>query len=365
MQGQAGRRRFAEGGREVSRLPAIAVLGSAVLVAAAVVAASIGFGGDGADPSPRAAGPTIATVPVTRGTLTQTQQVNGTLGYGTPVRVTARSEGTVTWLPALGATVQRGQAMYQVDNRPVSLFYGARPFFRPLRVDDTGKDVTELERNLAALGYTGFTVDTDYTAATATAVRKWQKDHSRTQTGVFDLAAVVIAPAAVRVAALALQPGDPASGRVLSYTGTTRVVQIPLDVAWQSMARKGSAATVTLPDGRNVAGTVATVGSVATAGDQPDDPATIDVTVTVADQAGLGTLDQAPVTVTLVSARARNVLNVPVAALVALAGGDTGVQVVTGSTSHYVTVRLGMFANGRVQISGGGVIEGTLVGVPS
>jgi hypothetical protein len=107
------------------------------------------------------------------------------------------------------------------------------------------------------------------------------------------------------------------------------------------------------------------MGSVATAGDQPDDPATIDVTVTVADQAGLGTLDQAPVTVTLVSARARNVLNVPVAALVALAGGDTGVQVVTGSTSHYVTVRLGMFANGRVQISGGGVIEGTLVGVPS
>jgi hypothetical protein len=87
--------------------------------------------------------------------------------------------------------------------------------------------------------------------------------------------------------------------------------------------------------------------------------------VTVADQSGLGTLDQAPVTVTLVSASVENVLTVPVAALVALVEGGTGVQVVTGSTSRYVTVKLGMFANGRVEISGDGIVEGTMVGVPS
>ncbi|MEN3304401.1 MAG: hypothetical protein V7603_603 [Micromonosporaceae bacterium] len=349
----------------MSRLRAGAVAGSTILAAAAVAAASVGFGDNGSTPSTGTTGPTLATALVTRTTLRQTQQVNGTLGYGTPVRVTAPGNGTVTWLPAPGAVVNRGQPVYQVDNRPVSLFYGRHPFYRPLRSGDSGEDVRELEANLAALGYTGFTVDTRYTAATATAVRKWQKDHSFTRTGVFDLAAVVLAPGAVRIAALAGQLGDPARGQVLSYSGTRRVVQIPLDVALQGLARRGSAATVTLPDGRSVAGTVATVGSVATPGNQPGGPATIAVTVTVADQPALGTLDQAPVTVTLVAASVQNVLTVPVAALVALADGGTGVQVVTGSTSRYVTVRLGMFGNGRVEISGPGIVEGTPVGVPS
>jgi peptidoglycan hydrolase-like protein with peptidoglycan-binding domain len=348
----------------VSRLRTAALAGSAIVVAAAIVAASVGLGGGGANPPPTA-GPTLATAPVTRGTLTQTQLVNGTLGYGTPVRVTARGSGTITWLPALGAVVNRGQAMYQVDNRPVSLFYGDRPFYRSLHTGDSGEDVKELEQNLAALGYSGLTVDTTYTAATATAVRKWQKDHSLTETGTFDPAEVVLASGALRVASLDVQRGDPASGPVLSYSGTTRVVQIPLDVALQDLVKQGNTAKVTLPDGKSVDGIVATVGSVATAGHSPTDPATIDVTVTVTDQSGLGTLDQAPVTVTLVAATVQNVLTVPVAALVALTDGGTGVQLVTGSTSHYVTVQLGMFANGRVQISGDGIVEGTLVGVPS
>jgi peptidoglycan hydrolase-like protein with peptidoglycan-binding domain len=347
------------------RLRVIMAAGSAVAVAAAVVAAAVGFGGTGGNPSPQSSGPAMSTAPVTRSTLTQTQQVNGTLGYGTPVRVNARGNGTITSLPALGTVVNRGEALYQVDNRPVSLFYGGLPFYRSLHTGDSGPDVEEVEENLAALGYTGFAVDTKYTAATETAVRKWQTDHSLTATGVFDLAAVALAPAAVRVASVDLQLGDPANGQVLSYSGTTRVVQIPLDVALQSMAKTGSAATVTLPDGTNVPGTLTTVGSVAVAGRLADAPATIDVTVTVADQSKLGALDQAPVTVTLIAASVENVLTVPVAALVALANNGTGVQVVTGSTSRYVTVRLGMFANGRVQITGDGIAEGTLVGIPS
>jgi peptidoglycan hydrolase-like protein with peptidoglycan-binding domain len=349
----------------MTRRRTAAVTGAAAVVAAAVVAAQVGFGGNGASPSPSTTGPALATAPITRTTLTQTQQVNGTLGYGPPVRVSAHGGGTISWLPALGAMIRRGGQVFQVDYRPVSLFYGGRPFYRSLRSGDSGQDVKQLERNLAALGYTGITVDTSYTASTAAAVREWQEDHSYTRTGVFDPATVVLAPGAVRIAALDVQPGDPANGRMLSYSGTTRVVQIPLDVALQGMAKKGSAATVILPDGKNVAGIISQVGSVATPGHEATDPATIQVTVTVADQSKLGTLDQAPVTVTLVAASVHNVLTVPVAALVALADGGTGVQVVTGSTAHYVTVQLGMFANGRVQISGAGIAEGTLVGVPS
>jgi peptidoglycan hydrolase-like protein with peptidoglycan-binding domain len=340
------------------------VAGAAGAVAAAVAGAAVGLGG-GAAGTGRGTGPALATAPVTRATLTQEQQVNGTLGYGAPVTVNGRGSGVITWLPAPGAVIRRGQPVYKADNRPVPLFYGRLPLYRPLQIGDTGADVTEAERNLAALGYTGLTVDTYYTAATAAAVWRWQHDLGLTPTGVLTPADVVLAPGRLRVASLAAHLGDQATGPALTYTGTTRGVTVALDVALQGLARPGAAATVTLPDGRTVGGTIATVGAVATAGSTATDPATIAVTVTVASQAALGRLDQAPVTVKLVSARAANVLTVPVAALVALAGGGYGVQVVTGTATRYVPVQLGMFAGGRVQVTGAGLAAGTRVGVPS
>src|SRR5215510_7638675 len=143
--------------------------------AGAVAGAAVGLGG-GAAGTGRGTGPVLATVPVTRATLTQTQQVNGTLGYGAPVTVNGRGSGVITWLPAPGAVIGRGQPVYKADNRPVPLFCGRLPLYRPLHIGDTGDDVTEAERNLAALGYTGLTVDEYYTAATAAAVWRWQHD---------------------------------------------------------------------------------------------------------------------------------------------------------------------------------------------
>jgi peptidoglycan hydrolase-like protein with peptidoglycan-binding domain len=343
----------------------VLVTGSAVLVAAAAGVATVGLGGHDAPPPARDTGLPPATATVTRTTLTQTQDVNGTLGHGTPTPVAASGPGTITWLPRPGAVIDRGRPVYKRDDLPVPLLLGGLPLYRELRPGLTGADVEEVEANLAALGYTGLTVDSTYTAATASAVRRWQRDLGLTQTGVLDPASVVVAPAAMRVASVAAHVGDPAGGQLLAYTGTTRIVRIALDVALQTLVRPGIAATITLPDAKTVRGTVATVGSVAAAGHQQGDPATIEVTVTVADQAALGTLDEAPVTVRLVSATVRDVLTVPVAALTVLADGRYGLQVVTGSASHVVPVELGMFAGGRVQVSGDGVTEGARVGVPS
>jgi hypothetical protein len=337
-------------------------VGATALVAGAVAVAAVGFGGSGARPAAATNLPP-ATAPVTNATLAQTERVSGSVGYGNPVTVSARGRGTLTWLPAAGTTVHRGQAVYRLDNVPVPLWYGSLPLYRALRPGLTGADVQEVEENLAALGYTGFTVDDEYTEVTASAVRRWQHDLGATENGTIDPAALIVAPDAVRVAAVRAGLGDPASGQVLTYTGTTRVVTVALDVAKQDLAKQGTSATVTLPDNRTVAGTVANVGTVATAGQQGN-PATIDVVVDLADQAALGTLDQAPVAVTLVSAKAENVLTVPVTALLALAEGGYGVQVVTGSTGRYVPVKTGMFASGRVEISGTGISAGTMVGVP-
>jgi peptidoglycan hydrolase-like protein with peptidoglycan-binding domain len=336
------------------------VVGSVVAVAGAVTAASIGFG-NGAAPAAGSGDPQLVSTPVTRMTLTQTEQVNGTLGYGTPVQVVGRGTGTTTWLPAPGTLISRGQAVYKADNRPVPLFYGRLPLYRQLHPGSQGEDVAELERNLLALGYRGFAADTSYTSATAAAVRRWHKSLGLPRTSVFEPATVVVAPSAARVTSVLGRLGDPASGPILAYSGTVRSVSVALDVTLQKLVRPGLRATVTLPDGATLNGRISTVGTVATAGREQDDPATIEVVVAIPRQGRLGALDQAPVAVTLISATVENALTVPVAALVALAEGGYGLQVVTGSTSRYVAVRPGMFANGRVQITGTGVIEGAKV----
>jgi peptidoglycan hydrolase-like protein with peptidoglycan-binding domain len=340
------------------------VIGSSVVVAGAVAAAAVGFGGSTPAAPARTADLSAATAPVTRTTLIRTQQVNGVLGYGTPVTLKALGHGTITWLPGPGATISRGQPVYKADNRAIPLLYGRLPLYRSLRSGDTGEDVKEIEQNLAALGYTGYTVDTSYTSATAVAVRRWQMDLGLVQTGVIDPAAMVIAPARLRVAEVTAHLGDQAGGPLLAYVGTTRVVTIALDVALQNLVRPGLSATITLPAGKTVAGRLTTVGAAATPG-ADHQPATIDVTVTIADQSKLGPLDQAPVVVNLVSAKLENVLAVPVAALVVLPQGGYGVQVMTGSTTHNVAVQLGMFASGQVQVTANGIAEGTLVVVPS
>jgi peptidoglycan hydrolase-like protein with peptidoglycan-binding domain len=349
------------------RPPRIALGAAAlVLVAGAVTVAALGLGGRDPRPASGVTDRPPATTTVTRTTLSQTQQVNGVLGYGRATTVTVRGQGTITWLPDPGATVSRGHAVLRRDDLPVPLFYGDLPLYRQLRPGDSGADVAEVERNLAALRYSGFTVDDDYTSATADAVRRWQSDAglpASRRTGAVSPTDVVVAPGMIRVASVAASPGDPASGRLLTYTGTTRSVDVPLDVALQGLAKPGVAATVTLPDNRDVDGTVSAVGTVASPG-SANGPATIDVTVSIADQSHLGTLDEAPVDVTLVAARAQDVLAVPVAALVALAEGGYGVQVVDGTGTRYVAVRTGMFAGGRVEISGPGIGAGTVVGEP-
>jgi hypothetical protein len=357
--------------------------GAAVLVAGVGTAAALGFGGD-PKPAPARSSLPPATAEVTRTTLTQTETVSGILGYGDAVAVTARASGaaaaggasgggtggTVTWLPAVGAIVTRGKPVYKVDDRPVVLIYGSTPMYRGLVPGDDGADVKQLEQNLSALGYGGFTVDSEYTSATVDAVERWQEDLGLDETGTVDLSQVLVAPGQIRIAEHKLAAGDTASGAVLAWTGTTRLVTVNLDVNKQHLVKTGIAATIELPDGTTVAGTVTSVGTVATtsttgSGNQAQSSTTIDVTVSAADQEALGTLDSAPVDVVLQADKREDVLTVPVNALVALREGGYGVQVVEATGTRYVAVKTGMFAAGRVEVTGDGIAEGTVVGVPA
>ncbi|PJJ70817.1 multidrug efflux pump subunit AcrA (membrane-fusion protein) [Diaminobutyricimonas aerilata] len=351
--------------RRRATLGAIAAIGAG----AVLVAANGGFAvGVGAAPSAEDDLP-AATAEVTRQTLVDAQRVDGELGYGSPFTLSAAAAGTVTEVPATGTVVERGQALYRIDDDPIVLLYGTLPAYRPLARGDEGADVQQLEQNLAALGYTGFDVDTEYTRATATAVEQWQEDLGREQTGIVDPAAVRFADGAVRVGAREAGVGDRVQpgATVYTATGLTRTVTVELDVDDERLAVAGNAVTVTLPDGTTFEGSIASVSSEIEAGEGPEaEPTTVLVVEVVpVEGADLGALDTASVEVDFTAETREGVLAVPVAALLALAEGGYALEVVTDGGTQLVAVTTGLFADGLVEVSGEGVTEGTVVGVPS
>ncbi|WP_199736578.1 efflux RND transporter periplasmic adaptor subunit [Micromonospora sp. HM5-17] len=349
----------------------VAVATTAVLAAgAAGAAAVIGFGGDNGGTATASPLPP-ATAQITRQTLVDVESVDGELGFGETHTTVARVAGTVTALADTGSRVSRGKPLYAIDDNPVVLLYGSLPAYRTLRPGVTGNDVKQFERNLAKLGYDGFTVDDEYTSATAEAVEEWQEDLGLAETGRVELGQVVYAPGEIRVESHETAVGDVVQpgGAVLSYTGTERLVTVSLDVDDQRLAKKGAAVTITLPDGRDVAGKIErleTVIETGAGGNGQDEPETvIEVTIAARDPKELAGFDQASVDVTFTAAERKDVLTVPVAALLALAEGGYGVELVEGNTTRIVAVRTGLFASGRVEISGDGLVEGATVGMPT
>ena len=332
-------------------------------VAGAAVVATVGFGGADAGTPQRSTLPP-ATAQVSKQTLVDQQTVSGTLGYGRETPVANRLAGTITALTDTDATVKRGEPLFRVDNTPVVLLYGTLPPYRPLAPGTEGADVRQFERELRSLGYTGFTVDEEYTSSTATAVKKWQKKLGLPETGVVELGRVLYAPGRVRVATQKVAAGDPAQpGQpVLTTTGTARVVTVKLDVRDQRLAKKGATVAVDLPDGKRIDGTITKVATIIdTSGENP----ATKIEVTIALAGAVGGFTDAAVDVNFTAAERKDVLTVPVAALLALAEGGYGVQVVDGQTTRIVAVQTGLFSGGQVEVSGAGLTAGMTVGMPT
>jgi peptidoglycan hydrolase-like protein with peptidoglycan-binding domain len=332
-------------------------------VAGAAAAATVGFGGaDAATPQGSTLPP--ATAQVTKQTLVDAQKESGTLGYGRETSVTNRLGGTVTALTDIGTTVKRGETLFRVDNTPVVALYGTLPPYRALSPGTEGADVKQFEQELRSLGYTGFTVDAKYDPNTATAVKKWQKKLGLTQTGVVELGRVLYAPGEVRVATQKVAAGDAAQPgqAVLTTTGTARVVTVTLEVRDQRLAKKDAAVMVNTPDGKQVGGTITKVATIIdTSGKAP----ATKIEVTIALASAVEGFTDAAVDVNFTAAERKDVLTVPVAALLALAEGGYGVQVVDGGTTKTVAVQTGLFSGGRVEVSGDGLTEGMTVGMPT
>ncbi|WP_203783931.1 peptidoglycan-binding protein [Paractinoplanes rishiriensis] len=334
--------------------------------AGAAALAAIGFDGRG---QPSAGASTTAppvTSPITRTTLARSVTVEATLDYGAPLTLAATTPGTLTWLPPAGSTVTRGEAVLRADDLPVVLLHGPLPMYRQLSKDLKGADVRQFERNLRALGYLGFTVDDEYSVHTEAAVKRWQKDLGRPESGKVDVGAVLYTPGPVRVAKPLARLGAPAAGDVLTYTGTDRTVTAQVQLTEQSWAKPGAPVTVLLPDGRKAGGKVSAVGAEVSESESAEGAATptAAVTVVVSDQAALRAFDRAPVQVSHVVEQRRNVLTVPVAALLALAEGGYGLEIREGGGTRITAVQVGMIADGRAEVRGPGLAEEMPVVVP-
>jgi peptidoglycan hydrolase-like protein with peptidoglycan-binding domain len=311
-----------------------------------------------------------ATATVARQDLNGQTKVDGTLGYAASATVQSPLQGRITWLPTAGAVIRRGGTLLSVDNQPVQLFYGAKPAWRDLATGvDDGPDIRQLEQNLAALGYDPdhqMTIDNHYTAATAAAVKRWQKARGLDQTGTFTTSMpVVFLPWAVRVNALSASVGGQAApgGPAYTVTSNRHQVSVDLDVSQQSYVKQGDRVEVVLPNGRRVKGRISEVGRVAeTSGDPPNQTTTVPVTITLDNPKAGGRLDQAPVEVYVTTETRKGVLAVPVSALLALKEGGYAVETVDAAGRHQlVAVHLGVFSNGMVEVSGSGLRAGTKV----
>ncbi len=323
-----------------------------------------------------------ATAPVMRGDLSSGLQVEGTLGYAQERKLNAAGPGVLTWIAGEGSAVERDGKLYEVNGRAVRLMYGSTPMYRPLKSGDKGEDVKQLKRNLQALGH-GTGLDPEdgvFTAGTATAVKRWQKAHKAAETGEVGKEDIAFASGPQRVRGHDTAVGDePGPGKpVLTVTGTERIVRFQLEAAKAGAVKSGDPVTVRLPGGGSATGRIDSVGGSA----QPDDKngggsggpgggggggdkkAKVEVAVTFDKPAEVNAPDQSPVTVGLTGETRKGVLSVPVNALLALAGGGFGVQVVEDGRAREVPVELGMFGNGRVEVTGDALKEGMQVGIP-
>jgi peptidoglycan hydrolase-like protein with peptidoglycan-binding domain len=351
-------------------------VGGAVLV---LVAGGVGFalaGGDGEATSETASQAT-ATTEIERQDLVESETVDGTLGYADERDVDNRLPGTVTWTPKAGAVVPVNRPLYEVDGRSVYLLDGAYPAYRTLTAGLTGKDVRQLERNLRTLGFDrdrAMTVDGAWDSGTTAAVRRWQRSNGIEETGSIEWGRVVFQPGPRRIATIStttasLTPsgdpsGQPSAAPLMTTTSTRRIVSVDLETTRYGLAQKGARVRVEMPAGNYVRGTITRVGRVAerkpASAEDSDPPATIELTIRITRKPGVA-LDQAPVDVELEKQRARDVLTIPVTALLARQGGSFAVEVREGDRRRIVPVKTGLYTDGDVEISGAGLRAGVTI----
>jgi peptidoglycan hydrolase-like protein with peptidoglycan-binding domain len=335
----------------------------AVVVIAGVVVFALLAGGTGKQSAAPQASTHYATVD--RTDLVATTSFNGTVASQAGPQVINRTNGTVTGLATDGSTISRGKTLYSVNGQPVVLLYGALPAWRDIggpRITD-GADTQQLESNLAALGYDPGTVDNTFTSATSSAIEAWQTAVGLPSDGIAHLGQIVFAPGAVRTDQITKAVGSPVRDgeQIMSTLSSNKIVTVSLDANNANALSGGDAVSIVKSDGTSLPATVTAI-TASSGGGGGGGGST--ATVTPKSASALSSIkDGTAITVNLVTDSRKNVLAVPVTALLARASGGYNIQVVRGGTTVLVGVTPGLYANDLVEVSGD-LHEGDRVVVP-
>ncbi|MFE9660170.1 MULTISPECIES: hypothetical protein [unclassified Streptomyces] len=309
-----------------------------------------------------------AVAKVTRGALAVRTLQKGTLGYAGEHKVVNNLSGTLTDLPSVGQVVRQGQRLYSVDDEPVIMLKGSVPVHRDLSWGAEGPDVRQLNSALVALGHADrddFEDDPDYFGwSTYRALKKLQDDVGVEENGELKRGQAVFVPEReIRVTGLGGSAGS-AAGKgsvVVEGSSTRRQVTVDLGASQQSDVRVGDKVSIALPNGKSTPGVVASVGKVA---ERSGDGMAVKVLIEPTEAKATRRFDRAPVEVSITNTEVKDVLSVPVRALLAQQGGGYAVERVdAGGERRLVPVETGLFDSvaGRVQITGEGLDAGQRV----
>ncbi|WP_414170961.1 efflux RND transporter periplasmic adaptor subunit (plasmid) [Streptoverticillium reticulum] len=340
---------------------------AAVLIGGVSVAA--GTGGPPVPAAGTAAAPGAGTARIQQGDMTDSSARSGTLDYSDPRQVSAAVGGTITWTPTVGTAVSQDQVLYRLNGKPVYLLYGDVPMYRTLKRGTTGDDVRQLQRDLRALGYRSAEHDGTFGPGTQQAVKEWQAKHGLDATGRLDPSRIAFLPDTARITKNDAQTGSriaPGTA-VLTASGAKMVVNIPVYPSEQQSLSIGKQVHVQLPDGKTATGKVTQIGgparngagsSTTSSGDSGPQKINIQVALT-GSAADLDKLAGSQVSVSFPGTTQRNVLSVPVGALLAQDSSGFAVQIKQPDGAlKTVPVTLGVFSNGRVQITGNALKPG-------
>ena len=344
------------------------------LVAVAALAGGAGFGIHAVASSSDEQDGTVQvfrgdTDEVVRGDLEGSTTAVGTLRFSDPRTVQSALAGVVTSLPDAGSVVRPGERLYAVDNVPVFLLRGKLPAWRGYAGGmSEGPDVRQLEENLHELGHLDAEPDEKFTWTTTVAIMDWQEANGLERTGRLDLGSVQFAEGNLRIGTPTASVGSQAApgAELFEVTGTGQVVSVDLRLDDQQLAVIGNPVTVRLPGGTETTGAITSVGTPTETEDATGQQQTvIPVVVSLDHPKKAAAFQEAAVSVDIPSERREDVLSVPVGALVAITPRQFGIEVVgaDGATDQ-VPVTTGLFAGGRVEVSGDGVEAGQRVVVP-
>ncbi|WP_172890555.1 hypothetical protein [Actinoplanes derwentensis] len=334
-----------------------------VLALAGAGAAAVAVTRHRADPETPPPAPVAATTKIERRDLATSKTLDGTIGYGTARPFAGHRQATVTWLPTPGTRIKRGKQLYRADDLPVPLFYGSMPLYRPITGKGLlGRDVRIVADNLRALGYRTGPVkggeEAELTEDLIAGIKRWQKDLGLPDSGTIAVGDVEVLSGAVRVDSVMVQPGAPANGELMTVTSTRKVISVPAELSHASSIERRQKVTVVLPDEKRIPAKVLAVGRTVAPPEGNDSPR-LSVTVVVDDPSAIAKIDSADVEIEFAGQVRKDILAVPVEALIALAEGGYALQLPDGSLA---AVETGMFATGWVEVTG--LDEGTSVVVP-